>query len=143
VVDVLFDTDQDPSTGFPGVSSGASIDENIIGSEFLVLVPRAGDIPRDGAALLRYDGSPGFGFADDIGDLVADDVLTMGQASALLSKLAAAVASLARGNTTAACNQLQALTNQIEAFIRSGKLTAAEGQVLLEEADSFSNLIGC
>src|SRR5439155_1180529 len=54
-----------------------------------------------------------------VGTLIMGLGLPQGTATSLLAKVAAAQASLASGNLTAACNQLQALINDAEA--QSGK----------------------
>ncbi len=65
-----------------------------------------------------------------------------GNASALGAKLRAAAASLARGDTTPAVNQLQAFINQVEAMVASGRLTAAQGAALVAEANRVIRSIG-
>jgi hypothetical protein len=61
---------------------------------------------------------------------MAAGVLNHGQGNALAVKLDAAVRALNRGNGQAACNELGAFTNQIEAFINAGLLSAGQGQAL-------------
>lgn len=62
--------------------------------------------------------------------IVADLSLNAGNRNALSSKLEAALASLDRGNTGAALNQLGALVNSLDALIQSGRLTFAEAAAL-------------
>jgi hypothetical protein len=50
-------------------------------------------------------------------------------------KLDAAKASLDRGNETAALNQLGAFLNQVDAMVRSGQMTAAQGADLAAMAN--------
>lgn len=53
-----------------------------------------------------------------------------GNANSLNAKLNAAKASLDRGNAGTATNQLQAFLNEVAAMVRSGRLSAAQGDVL-------------
>ena len=76
-----------------------------------------------------------------IGEVEAAESLNNGQANALTSKLEAAKQNLDQGNTTAAINQLQAFINQVNDFINSGVLTAAEGQPLIDSANDIIDAI--
>ena len=61
-------------------------------------------------------------------ELVSAGTLNSGNGNALMSKLGNALKSLDKGNDIAAMNQLLAFINQVQDFISSGTLTAAEGQ---------------
>lgn len=78
-----------------------------------------------------------------VDDLADAGTLSAGQANGLRAKLAAAWASIARGDTTAACSQLAAFINQVEAFMASGTLTPAEGTDLIHGANDVRGLVGC
>ncbi len=67
-------------------------------------------------------------------DLVAAGTLNAGQGNALQASLNAALASLGKGNSHATCNQLQAFVNKVQADMASGRLTAAQGQPLIDAA---------
>ena len=67
-----------------------------------------------------------------INSLVADGVLNRGNGNALIVKLNAAISSLNNGNTTAGVNQLNAFINQLNAFKKTGKLTDAMAQYLID-----------
>ena len=60
--------------------------------------------------------------------------LNRGNANALLVKLRAAEASLARGNETAAVNQLEAFVNQVNALVGSDRLTQAQADAMTAAA---------
>ena len=60
--------------------------------------------------------------------------LNRGNANALLAKLRAAEASLARGNETAAVNQLEAFVNQVNALVGSDRLTQAQADAMTAAA---------
>lgn len=75
--------------------------------------------------------------ADDVGDLVSTEALNEGEGQALTSKLDTALKKLDEGNSKAACNVLKAFTNQINAMIKSGRLSEKEGQALIEDANSI------
>jgi thrombospondin type 3 repeat protein/FIMAH domain-containing protein len=61
-----------------------------------------------------------------------------GMRRSLRAKLEAAQAAIARGNTTAARNQLNAFVNEVQAHRRSGKLTASAADSLLQTANSVT-----
>jgi hypothetical protein len=77
----------------------------------------------------------------DVGSLLEEGLLTQDQADGLMDKLGAAVASLNRGNTRAACNQLHAFTNQVNAFINAGVLLQDKGQELIDAAEAVRGQI--
>jgi uncharacterized membrane protein len=74
--------------------------------------------------------------------LVADGTLSGGEANALLSKLEAAQLQLAWGRANAASNVLRAFIHQLDAFVRSGRLSAEEAQPLKDSATRIIELIG-
>jgi hypothetical protein len=75
--------------------------------------------------------------------LVSQGTLSQANGNALTTKLQAAINSINSGNTTAGCNQLQAFINQTQAFINAGKLTRAQGQVLIDAANALKGVLGC
>jgi hypothetical protein len=77
----------------------------------------------------------------DVEGLVAQGLLSAGRGNALLAKLQAALASLARGQEEAAGHQLEAFVNQVEALVRSGHLPPGEGQALIREAQATAALL--
>jgi pullulanase/glycogen debranching enzyme len=70
----------------------------------------------------------------DVETLVANGTLGAGVGNALRAKLAAADASIDRGNGRAAANQLGAFANEVRALVQSGRLPAGEGAALIAEA---------
>jgi len=71
--------------------------------------------------------------AEQIIDMFNAGIINEGQSTALINKIDAAVKKLDQNKEHAAENILNSLINQIEAFIKSGVLTQAEGQVLIDE----------
>jgi DNA/RNA endonuclease G (NUC1) len=65
-----------------------------------------------------------------VDQLLASRALNRGNANSLSAKLDAASASLRRGQTTAAVKQLDALLDELEAMVRSRRLSAAEADPL-------------
>lgn len=65
-----------------------------------------------------------------IGQLLSDGKLSSGNANSLQAKLTAAANQIAGGNRTAATNQLQALLNELDALVRSGRLSSADASAL-------------
>ena len=63
-------------------------------------------------------------------DLALKSGQNSGNANSLDSKIDAAQKQLGKGNTNPAANQLQALLNELEAMIRSGRVTAADAAPL-------------
>ena len=78
----------------------------------------------------------------NVESLVAQGVLNHGNGNALISKLEAARKQLERGHVRPAGNQINAFINQVEAFIRSRKLTPQQGQPLIDAAMSILLQIG-
>ena len=67
-----------------------------------------------------------------IENLRAAGVLNKGQANSLTVKLQHAITSLnSKPDQPTACNQLQAFVNEVNAYVQSGKLTAAQADQLL------------
>lgn len=88
-------------------------------------------------------GTPLDHLIDDIEALTNSGILNGGQANSLIVKIDATIASLDRGNTTAACNELQAFINEVDGLVRAGTLTPDEGQALIDSANSNSVQNGC
>ena len=65
-----------------------------------------------------------------IGNLLSARKISAGNANSLASKLDAAIAAFQRGQTSAAVNQLQSLLREIDAMLRSGRLSAANAAAL-------------
>jgi predicted outer membrane repeat protein len=105
-----------PDTDFEG-------DDRIIGD--------APDIGADEFALVTIGD-----ILDNVEYLVDTRVLNEGQGNALIAILEAAEKMFNKGNTIAACNQLQAFINQVNAYIKSGILSEEDGQSLIDAAKS-------
>ena len=71
----------------------------------------------------------------DVQEMVATGVLNEGNGNALIVKVQGAIDKLEDGKTAPAVNKLNAFINQINVFIRNGKLTPAEGLPLIEMAE--------
>ncbi len=70
--------------------------------------------------------------------ILSDEVgLNQGETNALISKLENALKSLEKENIQAACNQMGAFINQVNAIFNSGRLTAEQRQVLIDVAQSI------
>ena len=78
-----------------------------------------------------------------INALVEGGALAPNQAFPLTNKLQQIVNRFDGGQTTAACNQLGAFINQVNADIGSGTLTAAQGQALIDAAEAIQATLGC
>ena len=75
---------------------------------------------------------------NQVNALVAQGVLNAGNGNALTAKLDAAIKQMDKGHARPASNQLEAFINQVEAFIRTGKLTSAQGESLIQAARAIS-----
>ncbi len=73
---------------------------------------------------------------DSVGDLELDGIINGGQANSLNQKLEQALAHVSAGQTGPAINVLEAFVNQVNAYIRSRRLTPAEGAALIAAAQS-------
>jgi Ice-binding-like len=81
-------------------------------------------------------------FAQGVIDATSGMGLMSGTADSLTSKLEAYIASTARGNGTAACGQLGAFVNYVNA--QSGKqITAADATILLTDEARLTTATGC
>ena len=80
---------------------------------------------------------------DDINALIAAGDLASNRAAPLISRLESAADKLDAGQTQAACSQLGAFINQVYAYIKSRTLTVAEGQSLIDAAQSIRTNLGC
>lgn len=75
--------------------------------------------------------------------LIAGGDLAQNTAAPLISKLEQVLAKLDGGQTGAACNQLNAFTNQVNAYVANGSLTAADGQDLIDAVNAIRGDLGC
>jgi hypothetical protein len=71
---------------------------------------------------------------DEVADLLAQGVLSPDQADGLLTKLAAILDKIEKGQLKAAANQLGAFSNQVSAFANAGVLTEAQAKRLMDAA---------
>ena len=72
--------------------------------------------------------------AVQLNTLLAARILNRGQANALMNKLSAMLAALAKDNVSAAIGKLGAFLNQLNALVAGGVLSAAEAQPLRDTA---------
>jgi hypothetical protein len=79
----------------------------------------------------------------DVRTLLSQGQLTRGRGDGLMNKLQATVASLEKGRTNAACNQLRAFVNQVRALVRSAHLRTGAGQALIDAANRIRSQIRC
>jgi probable HAF family extracellular repeat protein len=70
-------------------------------------------------------------------DLVSAGTLASGNGNALIVKLEAALAEIAAGNVGGAISKLLSFISQVGAFVQTGKLTAAQGQSLIDAANGI------
>lgn len=68
--------------------------------------------------------------------------LSAGERSSLLAKLKAAAAAAGRGDTTAAHNQLNAFVNELQAHIKTGKLSTAQAATLQAAVNAVQAAMG-
>lgn len=69
--------------------------------------------------------------------------LNGGEKNGLSAKLEAAMASAARGDTNATCNQLDAFMNDLAASTRNGKLSATDSAALSSATWAVHRALGC
>jgi polyhydroxyalkanoate synthesis regulator phasin len=80
---------------------------------------------------------------DSVDELVDSGALEAGNGNALTQKLANAADQHARGNDCAAENQISAFFNQVESFVRTGRLTEEAGAALIAGADALMAELDC
>jgi DNA/RNA endonuclease G (NUC1) len=78
---------------------------------------------------------------DIISDLQTAGKLGKGNAKSLNSKLDAIAASLARGNSNTAANQLKAMRNEINSLVADGVLAASDAAALLDVVNSLIDAV--
>jgi hypothetical protein len=69
--------------------------------------------------------------------------LNAGQRNSLLAKLNAANDSLQRGNSNAACGQLNAFVNEVDADQKAGRLTSGDAGTMTNAARQIQRSLGC
>ena len=89
--------------------------------------------PQDGATDL----------IDVVEFLVNEKVINHGVGSGLISKLEAGIKQLNRQNAEAACNQFSATINQVEALIKSRKISKNLGEQLTGDILKIQSAAGC
>jgi hypothetical protein len=72
---------------------------------------------------------------DDVQELVTAGVLTKKQAAPLIAKLDNAMALIAKNKAKAAITKLQDFIKQVQTYVKTGKLPAATGQDLIDQAN--------
>jgi hypothetical protein len=81
------------------------------------------------------------GLIKQVLQLTETGTLNGGQGNSLIAKLEAAIGQLDRGNDRVAVNQLRSFTNEVEAKLSSGLLSAEEGQPLIDAANEIIALL--
>jgi hypothetical protein len=77
-------------------------------------------------------------------ELIMDGTLTQGQGDGLIDKLTKIIVKLESAPPLKpACNQLKAFINQAKGFVKAGKLTATEGDNLIDSAINAGKGAGC
>jgi hypothetical protein len=69
--------------------------------------------------------------------------LNAGQRNSLLAKLNAASDSLQRGNSNAACGQLNGFVNEVDADQKAGRLTSGDADTMTNAARQIQKSLGC
>jgi hypothetical protein len=82
------------------------------------------------------------GIIEDVATLVDNDALNQGQGNALTVKLEKALWELEQGNTAGAIEALQDFINTVEAYIKAGALSEAEGRPLIDAAAAVISQLG-
>jgi hypothetical protein len=77
-------------------------------------------------------------------EMIMDGTLKNGQGNGLINKLIRIINKLESAPALKpACNQLRAFINQVRSFVNAGKLTAAEGDSLINSAINAGKGAGC
>ncbi len=77
-------------------------------------------------------------------EMIMDGTLKKGQGNGLINKLIGIINKLESAPALKpACNQLKAFINQVKGFVKAGKLTAAEGDNLIDSVINAGKGAGC
>jgi predicted outer membrane repeat protein len=107
-----------------------------LNSEVTLINSTVSNISNNGGTITTPD-SAATNLSTQISALTQSGTLTANQAAGLTSKLQAAAQSLDIGNLTPGVNQLSAFINQVNAFVKSHKLTTAQAQPLIDGANQL------
>ena len=80
---------------------------------------------------------------EDVEDLLDDETLNAGNANALIKKLEGVIKNIEQGDTDVACNELETLIDQVEAFVNSGKLSSPTSDDLISAVNEIKDSIPC
>jgi hypothetical protein len=130
---------------------GYGIAVDSLGNAYATGITRSTDFPTTPGAFQAASGGAADAFvakiaaspAEQLADLetlIPGAGLPSGTTSSLLANVRAAAAALARGNTTAACNQLAALINKANAQSRQHPAQAA---AIIAAAQALQTALGC
>lgn len=126
------------------VASGANIDTASAGGKTFTVtaVDAAGNSTTQSVGYDVVGPVPVDEQLRSLGALISGVGAPPGTTRSLLAKLGAVQSSVARGNTTSACNQLSALIHEVQA--QSGKkLTVDEADAIIAAAEQLSSALGC
>ena len=73
----------------------------------------------------------------NVEELVTNGTLNAGQGNSLIRKLELAIRDLQEGNIAGSIGHLMSFIGQVNGFINSGILTPAEGEALINAANSI------
>jgi uncharacterized delta-60 repeat protein len=143
-LDTSFDGDGKLVTDVGGDDGARSVaiqgDGKIIAAGHAYTRFTPGRITTGDFALARYLGTPltPAQQVDELGSVVTGLALGAGTKTSLLAKLRNISAALSRGNVHAACGQLRAFVEQVQA-----ELSAADAAPLVAAAEQIRNALGC
>jgi predicted outer membrane repeat protein len=124
------------SSTVTGNSAPTGADLNNTNSTVTLTNSTVTNISNNGGTITTPD-SAATNLDTQISALASAGTLTASQASGLTSKVTAADQSLNNGKLTPAVNELNAFINQLNAFVKSGTVTSAQGQPLIDGANQL------
>jgi hypothetical protein len=87
--------------------------------------------------------TPAAALAKIAGLVSSQSGLNAGQKNSLLAKLRAADDSAQRGNNGAACNQLTAFVNEVDADQKTGRISSGDAASMIDAARATQRSLGC
>jgi hypothetical protein len=148
----LFPSESPTLDGFGLLFTGGTLAINIWGNPdapysffyFDTANPGQGFVGTNNASFTLASTPAGIieGLQTVVSELVASNDLAANNAQPLEAKLSAALASVNRGNSNAAEGQLKAFINQVNADIKTGKISQTIGQSLIDQANAAIAALG-
>jgi hypothetical protein len=144
VVDTAYTTTWSWGDGSPNSAGNSATHAYASGGTYTVTLTAADDDGAAGSATRTVTVlTPAAALAKLTAFVAGQSGLDKGQMNSLLAKLHAADDSRQRGDTGAACNQLNAFVNEVDADQKSGRISSADAATMTDAARLTQRSMGC